>query len=235
MQVLKQLDMRNRILGALPGDEFARIVPHLESVTLAKDEPIYLSGDAIEHVYFVESGLLSLLSTAETGSTIEVAMIGKEGIVGLPVILKNRRIPYAVTVRFETEACKLKAEIFQEEFEKGKSLHEFVLRYLNVMITQIQQASICHRFHNLEEALSRWLLTVHDQVNTDTLILTQQVISNALGVPRTAVTVAAGALQRDGAIRYSRGKITILDRERLEASSCECYRIIRDELRQFLH
>jgi CRP-like cAMP-binding protein len=138
-------------------------------------------------------------------------------------------------VRFATTALKIKSEIFQEEFDKGRSLHEFVLRYLNVMITQMQQASICNRFHYLEETLSRWLLTVHDQVDTDTFIVTQKVISNALGVPRTGVTVAAGTLQRSGAIRYSRGKITILNRQRLEASSCECYRIVRDELRQFLH
>jgi len=235
LQVLKQLAIRNRILRALPAEEFARIVPHLKRVQLAKDEIIYLSGDAIEHVYLLESGLVSLLSTTDSGSNIEVAMISVEGVVGLPIILKNSSIPYEVSARFPTEAFKLRAEIFQAEFDRGQALHEFVLRYLNVMITQIQQSSICARFHRLDETLSRWLLTVHDQVKTDTLILTQQAISNALGVPRTAVTVAAGTLQRGGAIRYSRGKITILDRERLEASSCECYRVVRDELHHFLN
>lgn len=227
--------MRNRVLRALPEPEFARIAPHLNNVQLEKDETLYLRGDDVKYVYLPESGLLSLLSTTETGSTIEVAMVGNEGIVGLPVVLSMRVIPYELTVRFATEAFKIKAEVFREEFNKGQALHDFVLRYLNVMIAQISQSSICNRFHTLEETLSRWLLTVHDQVQSDTLNLTQQVISNALGVPRTGVTVAAGALQRGGAIRYSRGKILILDRARLEASSCECYRIIRDELRHFLN
>ena len=130
---------------------------------------------------------------------------------------------------------KIKAEIFQEEFDKGERLQEFVLRYLNVMITQISQSSICHKFHTIEQTLSRWLMTVHDQVHSNTLYLTQQVIAQALGVPRTGITVAAGALQTAGAIRYSRGKIVILDRTKLESRSCECYRIISDELDHFLN
>ena len=163
------------------------------------------------------------------------SMLGKEGVVGLPVILKNRIIPYDVKVRLRSDALKIKAEVFQEEFDKGQVLHEFVLRYLSVMITQISQSSICNRFHTIEATLSRWLLTVQDQTNSNTLYLTQQIISQALGVPRTGVTVAAGALQTDGAIRYSRGKIAILDRMRLESHSCECYRLIRAELDQFLN
>ena len=235
MQPLKQLAIRNRILGALPDEEFGRIAPHLNAVTFEKDEIIYLSEAPIEYVYLIESGLVSLLSTTETGSTIEIAMLGKEGVVGLPVILKNRIIPYEVRVRFRSEALKIKAEIFQEEFDKGQVLHEFVLRYLNVLITQISQSSICNRFHTIEATLSRWLLTVQDQINSNTLYLTQQVISQALGVPRTGITVAAGALQTAGAIRYSRGKIVILDRMRLESRSCECYRIMRGELDHFLN
>ena len=234
MQVLKQHDIRNRILGALPDEEFGRIASHLNYVTFEIDEIIYLSDDPIEYVYLLESGLVSLLSTTESGSTIEVAMLGQEGLVGLPVILKNRVIPYEVKVRLRSEAFKIKAEIFQGEFDKGQVLHEFVLRYLNVMITQISQSSICNRFHTIEQTLSRWLLTVHDHVNANTFNLTQQVIAQALGVPRTGVTVAAGTLQTGGAIRYSRGKIVILDRVRLESHSCECYRIMRDELDHFL-
>ncbi len=234
MQPVKQLAIRNRILGALPDEEFGRIAPHLSAVKFEKDEIIYLSEDPIEFVYLPESGLISLLSTTETGSTIEVAMLGKEGVVGLPVILKNRIIPYDVKVRLRGEALKIKAEVFQEEFDKGQVLHEFVLRYLSVMITQISQSSICNRFHTIEATLSRWLLTVQDQTSSNTLYLTQQVISQALGVPRTGVTVAAGTLQTDGAIRYSRGKIVILDRTRLESHACECYRIIREELDHFL-
>lgn len=230
-----RLVLRNRILAALPHEEFTRLQPHLKSVHLDQGEVVYLTGDDIQYLYFPNSGLLSLLSTTETGATIEVAMVGNEGVVGLPAILRNPMISYEVTVQLTTEAFKISAGVLQEEFDKGETLYEFVLRYLNVLIAQISQSSICNRFHTLDEKLSRWLLMVQDRVNSDNLNLTQETISRTLGVPRTAVTVAAGALQRAGIIRYSRGKILIVDRARLEANSCECYRIIRDELGHFLN
>ena len=210
-----------------------RLLPHLESVRLEKGEIVYLTGDEIQYAYFLDSGLLSFLFTTETGSTIEVAMVGNEGIAGLPVILRNPITPYEVVVRFASEAFKVRAEALQEEFARGETLHEWILRYTNVLLVQIAQSSICNRFHSFEETLSRWLLTVHDRMNADSLNLTHETISHALGVPRTAVTMAAGSLQRAGIIRYSRGKIFILDHTRLEAKSCECYRIIGTELRNF--
>lgn len=229
-----QINTGNRILAALPREEFARLAPHLTTVRLERDEVVYLAGDQIRYVYFPISGLMSLLSTTETGSTVEVAMVGNEGIVGLPVILKNNLIPYEVTVQMETEAYRIKAEDLQEEFNKGEALQELILRYLNVLIAQISQAALCHRFHTVEEALGGWLLMVQARLNTASLSLTQEMISHALGVPRTGVTTAAGTLQRAGLIRYSRGKIMILDRERLEGNSCECFRIIHHELSHFL-
>ena len=230
----KQPSIRNRILGALPHEELAHLLPHLELVNLEKGETVYLTGDNIKHAYFPKNGLLSLLFTTETGSTVEVASVGSEGVVGLPVILRNDMIPYEVTVQFTTEAWKIRAKRLQEEFDKGKTLHEFLLRYLNVLIAQISQSSICNRFHPLNEALSRWLLTVQDRVDSNSLNLTHETISHCLGVPRTAVTGAAGDLQKAGIIRYMRGNISILDRAKLERKSCECYRIIRDELDHFL-
>jgi CRP-like cAMP-binding protein len=234
LAVSAQVAIGNRILAALPREQFARLIPHLTTVRLERDEVVYITGDQIRHVYFPISGLMSLLSTTETGSTVEVAMVGNEGIVGLPVILKNRMIPYEVTVQTESDAYKIKAEDLQEEFDRGEGLHELILRYLNVLIAEISQSALCHRFHTVEEALGRWLLMAQDRLNTDSLNLTQEIISHALGVPRTGVTMAAGALQRAGLIRYSRGKIAIVDRARLEANSCECFRIIHDELRHFL-
>ncbi|HJS22752.1 MAG TPA: Crp/Fnr family transcriptional regulator [Pyrinomonadaceae bacterium] len=224
----------NRILAALPREDFARLSPHLTTVRLERDEVVYIAGDQIRYVYFPISGLMSLLSTTETGSTVEVAMVGNEGIVGLPVILKNSMIPYEVAVQTETDAYRIKAEDLQEEFNKGEALQELILRYLNVLIAQISQSALCHRFHTVEKALGGWLLMVQDRLNTQSLNLTQENISHALGVPRTGVTMAAGTLQRAGLIRYSRGKIMILDRERLEDNSCECFRSIHDELRHFL-
>ena len=232
--VSKQLEIGNRILAALPKEQFIRLLPHLTTVRLERDEVIYITGDQIRYVYFPIRGFMSLLSTTETGSTVEVAMVGNEGIIGLPVILKNRMIPYEVTVQTETVAFRMKAEDLQQEFDRGQALHELMLRYLNVLIAEISQSALCHRFHTVEEALGRWLLMAQHRLSTDNLNLTQEIISHALGVPRTGVTMAAGALQRAGLIRYSRGKIVIVDRDSLEANSCECFRIVHDQLNHFL-
>src|SRR6185369_13272622 len=145
--VSKQVEIGNRILAALPQEQFARLVPHLSTVRLERDEVVYITGDQIRYVYFPINGLMSLLSTTEAGSTVEVAMVGNEGIIGLPVILKNRMIPYEVTVQTETEAYRIKAEDLQEEFEKGEALHELILLYLNVLLAEISQSALCHRFH----------------------------------------------------------------------------------------
>ena len=232
--VSQQVAIGNKILSALPTEQFVRLIPHLTQVRLERDEVIYLTGDQIRYVYFPISGLMSLLSTTTTGSTVEVAMVGNEGIVGLPVILKNRMIPYEVTVQTETDAYRIKAEDLQLEFDRGEALHELILRYLNVLIAEISQSALCHRFHTVEKALGRWLLMAQDRLNTESLNLTQEIISHALGVPRTGVTMAAGALQRAGLIRYSRGKIMIVDRRRLEEQSCECFRIMHKELNHFI-
>jgi CRP-like cAMP-binding protein len=232
--VQRQVDIGNKILQALPQYEFSRLVEHLERVHLEKGEVIYMAGDTLRFAYFPINGLLSLVSTTEKeAASIELAQVGNEGMVGLTVITKTRTIPYDVTVPVATDAWKIKVEVLQEEFDRREGLHDLTLAYVNMLMTQISQSSICHRFHTLEEALSNWLLVVRVRVNSNTLNLTQELISNALGVPRTGVTVAAGSLQRAGLIRYSRGKIVILDPAKLEDKACECYRIIRDNINQF--
>ena len=224
----------NKILTALPQEELTNVRRYLEDVHFEKDEVVYLTGDRIQYAYFPVEGLFSLVSNTESGSTAEIAMVGKEGMVGHPVILKHGMAPYEVNVKVSTHALRIRAEVLEEEFQKGGVLQELVLRYLNLLIAQVSQLSVCNRFHVLEKALSRWLLIAQDLVNSQSLDLTHESISQALGVPRTGVTMAAGALQRAGLIRYSRGKIVILDRTRLEANSCECYRIIHNETQQFL-
>jgi CRP-like cAMP-binding protein len=154
-------------------------------------------------------------------------------MVGLAMIDKSRTISYDVNVPVATDAWRIKVEVLQEEFDRREGLHDLMLSYVNMLLTQISQSSVCHRFHSLEEALSNWLLVVRVRVNSNTLNLTQELISNALGVPRTGITMAAGSLQRAGLIRYSRGKIVILDPAKLEDKACECYRIIRDNINQF--
>ena len=224
----------NRIVSALPHDELTSLRRHLETVHFEKGEVVYMTGERIQYAYFPVDGLFSLVSTTENGSTAEIAMVGKEGMVGHPVILKHGMTPYEVSVLIATEALRIRAEALEEEFHKGGALQELVLRYLNLLIAQVSQLSVCNRFHVLEKALSRWLLIAQDLANSQSFDLTHESISQALGVPRTGVTMAAGALQRAGLIRYSRGKIVILDRTRLEANSCECYRIIHNETQQFL-
>jgi CRP-like cAMP-binding protein len=228
-----QVDVGNKILGALPPSEFRRLSEHLERVRLEKGEVVYVTGDTIRHAYFPLNGLLSLVLTTETGASMDLAFVGDEGLAGLTVINKTGIIPYDVTVPVTTEAWKIKAQVLEAEFDRGEALHDLVLAYLNVLLDQISQAALCHRFHKLEAALSSWLLMVQERLNSDTLSLTQELISNALGVPRTGVTAAAGSLQREGLIRYTRGRIVIVDRAGLEARSCECHRIIRDKLKQF--
>lgn len=224
----------NKILTALPQEELTNLRRYLEDVHFEKGEVIYMTGDRIQYAYFPVEGLFSLVSNTENGSTVEIAMVGKEGMVGHPVILKHGMTPYEVSVQVATHALRIRAEVLEEEFQKGGVLQELVLRYLNLLIAQVSQLSLCNRFHVLEQALSRWLLIAQYLVNAESLNLTHESISQALGVPRTGVTMAAGALQRAGLIRYSRGKIVILDRTRLEANSCECYRIIYNEAQQFL-
>lgn len=225
--------IQNRILAALPHEELARILPHIVGVQLERGEVVYLPGDQIRYVYFPTEGVLSLRCTSASGSTLEVAMLGNEGIVGLPV-LKNNLMPYEVTAEVRTQAFRVRAEQVQEEFNKGGVLQEVLLRYLNLLIAEISQSCVCYRFHTLEQALSRWLLITQDRLSSSSLNVTQENISHALGTPRTGVTMAAGALQRAGLIRYSRGKILILDRARLEANSCECFRIVHNQLHHFL-
>lgn len=231
--VERQVDIGNKILGALPQYEFSRLAEHLEPVHLEKGELVYIAGDKIRYAYFPVNGLLSLGSTTEIGASLELAMVGNEGMVGLTVINKTRIMPYDVSVPIATDALRIKFEVLQEDFDRRQGLHDLILAYVNMLMTQISQSSICHRFHSLEEALSNWLLVVRVRLNSNTLNVTQELISNALGVPRTAVTMAAGSLQRAGLIRYSRGKIEILDPARLEDKACECYGIIRDNIKRF--
>ncbi|PYS87929.1 MAG: Crp/Fnr family transcriptional regulator [Acidobacteria bacterium] len=224
----------NRLLSALPDEEYRHLLPHLELIHLEKGEIIYMARDSIKYVYFPLTGMFSLLSTTESGSTVEVAMVGSEGIVGLPVVLSMDKVPYEVMIQLTSDTLRIEAEILRKEFDRGGRLHELMLRYTHVLITQISQSAVCNRFHTVEKRLCRWLLIARDRVNSNTIDLTQEIIAHMLGIPRTGVTMAAGALQRAGLIRYSRGKIEILDYQRLRDASCECYEIIKEEFDRFL-
>lgn len=224
---------QNRLLATLPRDEYARLLPHLSWVRLAQGETLYEAGDSVRHAYFPVGGMVSLLSTTEDGQTVEVAMVGNEGMVGVPILLRVDQSPYKVMVQLPTTALRIKAEPLRREWDQGGQLQFLLLRYTHTLLTHISQSAACNRFHSVEQRLCRWLLIGRDRVKSDTLHLTQEIISHMLGSPRTSITTIAGTLQTAGLIRYRRGKITITNLSGLEAASCECYRIIRDGISAF--
>lgn len=224
----------NRILASLPRDEFERLRPRLERVRLTLGQILYGAGDTVRHVYFPSGGMTSLLSTTPGGASIEVGMIGREGMIGLPAVLRLNTSPYTVMVQFASSAARVRAEVVREEFDRGGRLQDLALRYAHTLLTQVSQSAACNRFHTLEERLSRWLLTSRDRSQGETINLTQEFLSYMLGVPRTSVTGVAANLQRAGLITYKRGKIHILDRPRLETASCECYEVISESIDRFL-
>jgi CRP-like cAMP-binding protein len=225
---------RNRILRSLKHEDYVRLLQFSQKVDLGPGDILFEAGDRIADFYFIDSGMASLLSTTESGSTIEVGMVGPEGFVGSALVLKTNRMPYRSMMQIAGQATKIKARPLLDLFERDPDFRNLVLRYLHVIVTQVSQSALCNRFHTLEARLCRWLMISREITNSDEIPLTQEVISQMLGVARTGVTMTAGVLQQSGLIRYRRGKITILDREALANASCECYRIVRQEFDRFL-
>lgn len=223
----------NRLLSALPSETYQRLLPDLTTTCLNKGKVLYEAGDHVRACYFPVGGMISLLSTTEDGETIEVSMVGDEGMVGVPAILGVNITPYEIMVQIETDALMVKADVLRREFTRGGRLHDLLLRYTHALLCQISQSAVCNRFHTIDQRLCRWLLISRDRVHADTFPLTQEFISHMLGVPRTSVTMTAGELQRAGLILYTRGRITILDGNGLEAAACECYRVVKNETDNF--
>ena len=230
----KPTQPRNRILRRLSHEEYSRLLPFSEKVILGAGDILFEAGDRVADLYFLESGMASLLSTTESGSTVEVGMVGNEGFVGSALLLKTNRMPYRSMMQIAGEAIKIKAQPVLDQFERNLDFRNLLLRYLHLILTQVSQSALCNRFHTLEARLCRWLMISREITNSDEIPLTQEVIAQMLGVARTGVTMTAGVLQQSGLIRYRRGKITILDREALANASCECYRVVRQELDRYL-
>ena len=224
----------NRLLAALPREEYERLSLHLEPVKLPPGKIVYNAGEFMGHAYFPRGGMFSLLAITERGRTIEVGMIGNEGVAGLPLILGGDAIQYQVMVQIFVRAFRLRRDVLREAFHRGGHLQALLLRYANTLINQIAQSAACNRFHTVEQRLCRWLLVSRDRVQGDVIPLTQEFLSHMLGVPRSSVTTVAGTLQSRRLIRYSRGKIYLLDRAGLERSSCECYRLVSEGFKNFL-
>jgi CRP-like cAMP-binding protein len=224
----------NRLLSALPVEEYQRLLPDLQPVTFSLGDVVYELSEHLDYLYFPTTSVISLLYTMEDGSTAEMGLIGNEGVVGVALFLGGDTTPNRAVAQIAGSAFRLKAAILQREFAKGGAFQRLLLRYTQALITQISQTAVCNRLHSVENRLCRWLLLSHDRARSDELIMTQEFLSHMLGGRRESVTVAAGSLQDAGLIHYARGHIKILDRKGLEASVCECYRIVRDEFVRLL-
>lgn len=224
----KSLSINNLILAGLPRKEYNRLLPDLEFVSLPPGEKLYKSGDAIEYVYFPSDGLVSLVTHMKDGTTVEVGIIGRDGMVGIPVLLGNDIAFEEAIVQIAGGAMRMRSNVFKEGLKNNhNSLLTHLLLYTRALMKQVERTAACNRIHTVEKRLSRWLLMCHDRMESDELPLTQEFISNMLGTRRASVGTAAIGLQTDGLIRYLRGNISILDREGLEEAACECYQAAR--------
>ncbi len=226
--------IRNRLLSALPDSEYERLLPHLEKVSLTLKQIIYMPNEPIEYVYFPNSGIISLVNLTEEGGTVEAATVGKEGMVGLPLLLGTDRMIGQAITQIVGDALRMKADVFKQEVTPASLLYSLLLRYTQALMNLISQSVACNRLHSVEDRCCRWLLLCQDRVESDEFPLTQEFLAQMLGVRRASVSVVAATLQKAGLIRYRRGKITILDRIGLEAASCECYQIVKQELDRLL-
>ena len=197
-------------------------------------QSLYRAHKPISHVYFIESGVGSLVNTMKNGDAAEVGTIGNEGVVGLPLIFGDSRAPTSVYVQVPGTGFRMKAATFMQEVERNASLRAVMLLYAHAFFNQVAQSAACNQFHSLEQRCCRWLLMTHDRMQSNEFLLTQEFLAMMLGVQRTGVTAAAGALQRAGLIKYSRGHVTILDRPGLIRRACECYGISKREFDRLL-
>jgi CRP-like cAMP-binding protein len=226
--------LQNHLLAALPTPEFERLAPHLELVRMPLGQALYESGGELLHVYFPTTAIVSLLYVLENGASAEIAVVGNEGILGISLFMGGETTPSRAVVQSAGHGYRLKAQLIKQEFQRAGPVMNLLLRYTQALITQMTQTAVCNRHHSVDQQLCRWLLLSLDRLSTFELTMTQELIANMLGVRREGVTEAAGKLQRDGVIRYSRGRITVLDRERLEAKVCECYGVVKKEFERLL-
>ena len=224
----------NRILAGLPPDELEILGPHLETVPLRFREDLYQANSSVEHVYFIYSGVVSLVTEMREGADLEFATVGGEGMVGMPVFLGAKQMASKAFVQVQGEGVRMGAEAFRSVIGHCPELTRRLLRYTLALMNQIAQNSACNRTHEVEERCARWLLMTQDRVGEPTFPLTQEFLAQMLGVRRPTVSIAAGMLAKAGLISYLRGQMTILDRAGLKAASCECYGIIAGEFERLV-
>lgn len=225
---------QNHLLRMLSEEVQERLFSHLELVSLPLGKVLYESGDTMKYVYFPVDSIVSLLYVMESGASAEISVVGNEGLIGISLFMGGGSTPSRAVVQSGGSAYRLSAERLKEEFNRHGDLLVLMLRYTQSLITQMAQTAVCNRHHSIDQQLCRWLLLSLDRLPSNKLTMTQELIANMLGVRREGVTEAAGKLQRQGVIEYSRGHITVLDRQKLEQLSCECYAVVKKETDRLL-
>ncbi len=228
------VEVKNKLLAALPPELLARLMPRIQSVALTTRDSLMVPDAPVEAVWFVESGFVSLVTSLEEGTQAEVGLIGREGMVGLPLITGVDSSFVEAFVQGDGSALRMDARVFRAAIDEEPALRTLLLRYLEAMNSQVSQTAACNGRHDLEQRLARWLLMAHDRAGGDEFQITQEFLALMLCVYRPSVSVVASTLQRAGMIRYGRGRITIVDREALEATACDCYRVVKARFERLL-
>ncbi len=224
----------NRLLGLLSNSDYKRLRPHLKHVSLKYRQSLYRAHQPIDYVYFIETGVGSLVNTMANGDAAEVGTIGNEGVVGLPLILGDHRAPTGVYVQVPGSGFRIKASLFERELARSASMRKVMHLYAHAFFNQVAQSAACNQFHSLEQRCCRWLLMTYDRMQSEDFLLTQEFLAMMLGVQRTGVSFAASVLQRAGLITYTRGKVTIIDGAGLRRRACECYAVSKREFDRLL-
>ena len=225
---------QNHLLAALPDEVQSRLLPHLELVPLSLGKVLYESGDTLRHVYFPTDSIVSMLYVMENGASAEISVVGNEGLIGVALFMGGETTPSRAVVQSAGHAYQLLGQRLKDEFNRHGEMLLLMLRYTQALITQMSQTAVCNRHHSIDQQLCRWLLLSLDRLPDNHLTMTQELIANMLGVRREGVTDAAGKLQKLGVIEYSRGKITVINRPKLEKLSCECYAVVKQETDRLL-
>ena len=225
---------QNHILDVLPQPERERLFPHLKLVSLPLGKVLYESGDTLRHIYFPTDSIVSLLYVLKDGESAEIAVVGNDGAIGVALFMGGETTTNRAIVQSAGSAYQLAGARLKEEFGRHGEMLHILLRYTQALLTQMAQTAVCNRHHSVDQQLCRWLLLSLDRLSSTELTMTQELIANMLGVRREGVTEAAGKLQKLGVITYRRGKITVLDRPRLEQLSCECYAVVKKETDRLL-
>lgn len=225
---------QNLLLAALSPPERERVYPHLQRVPMALGKVLYESGDVLRHVYFPTDSIISLLYVMADGASAEISVVGNEGLIGVALFMGGETTPSRAIVQSAGSAYRLVGRRLKEEFHRNGAMQLLLLRYTQALLTQMAQTAVCNRHHSVDQQLCRWLLLSLDRLPSNQLTMTQELIANMLGVRREGVTEAAGKLQKLGVIRYARGRITVVDRPRLEQLCCECYAVVKKETDRLL-